>query len=81
MPSWVRELTLSAALQHGFALDTLISGDRRAKVVIARDQAVFEIKSLKPSLSWKRIALWFGRDHATIMASYARHARRAEEGA
>lgn len=56
------------AARHDITVTRLISHDRRREVVLARDQAIYEVADAFPWMSLPHLGRIFGgRDHTTIL--------------
>lgn len=74
MPKWARDLVFSIAEKHGVSPREIMVRNRYRKVVNARREAIYEVRSRK-SHSQNRIAAWFGQDHTTIAWAIVKYAK------
>lgn len=75
MPEWARRIIIEACDKHDvFAID-LASHSRRHRVVRARNEAIYLMKSGRKWLSCLQIANWFDRNHVAILYAISTHSR------
>lgn len=73
MPEWARLIIEEVADRHDVCPSAMAVDDRRQKVVRARSEAIYLIKSHRPMLSTPRIGGWFDKDHTSILHALASH--------
>jgi chromosomal replication initiation ATPase DnaA len=66
-PQSAKEIITQVALRYGFRYSEIIGPSRNKAVVIARHQAMVEVRKRKPDYSVPMIARAFNRDHTTIL--------------
>jgi chromosomal replication initiation ATPase DnaA len=67
------EIIYRTARKHRVSVADMRSASRRQAVVLARNEAAYEIRNQR-GLSFPQIAALFGRDHSTIFHGIHRHA-------
>jgi chromosomal replication initiation ATPase DnaA len=67
------EIIYRTARKHRVSVADIRSTSRRHVVVLARNEAAYEIRNQR-GLSFPQIAALFGRDHSTIFHGINRHA-------
>jgi len=72
MPEWVRQIVMDVAARHKIRPIDIIRRTRKQPIVRARQEAMYLVKEAKPVLSFQRIAIWFRRDHKTVMHAIAK---------
>lgn len=75
-PAWVADIVVETARGYGVSPAAVAGRARDQKSVIARNAAIYEVKSRKPILSCPQIARWFGRNHTGILFAIASHQER-----
>lgn len=73
VPMWVGKIVLETAAEHRVSPADMMGQSRYRRVVRARNEAFYRIKSTKPALSMPQIGRWFLRDHTSILHSIASH--------
>jgi len=76
MPEWVLGIVADVCDRHGVCPSDVAGSTRFRPLVQARSEAMYLVKSKKPSLSNSQIARWFGRDNTTALHSMARYQER-----
>lgn len=74
IPLWVREIIREVSAKHDISPGEMISDSRRRNVIVARNEAIYLVKSVKMALSSPVIGRWFGKDHTTILHCLSSHA-------
>lgn len=65
----IRSIIATVADEHGVSVQDILSVTRSQKIVLARQHAIHEVKTRRPSLSLPQIGRTFGRDHTTVLHS------------
>lgn len=77
IPTWAREIILDVADWHHVALREVLTGYRSKRAVIARDDAVYRLRTEGPRRpSTMQIGDWVGLDDSTVSVALARHSER-----
>lgn len=77
VPSHIKDLIVEICADAGASLADVISEMRFRDVRVVRNEIIYVIRSTYPRYSFPRIAVWFGKDHTSIMHAIACHARDA----
>ncbi|WP_332763979.1 helix-turn-helix domain-containing protein [Phenylobacterium sp.] len=73
----MRTIAFRVAEKHGLTLDDLRSPSRRRPLVVARQEAMHEIRQATTQ-SLPAIGRFFDRDHTTVIHALERHAARLQ---
>lgn len=73
----MRSIANRVAEKHGLTLDDLRSPSRRRPLVLARQEAIHEIRQATTQ-SLPAIGRFFDRDHTTVIHAIGRHAARLQ---
>jgi hypothetical protein len=73
-PEWIEALVMDVAEEHGVSPFDLMRNCQRIDVVRVRNRVLYEIRKLKPRMSYPRIGVIFGKDHTSIIHAIAKHA-------
>lgn len=77
----VRQIISLVAQSHGFTYHDIISKGRKYPIVVARQDAMRCVKTLKPFLSYPKIGKFFDRDHTTVLHACGRlKAKKTKDG-
>jgi hypothetical protein len=73
MPEWAMSILADVCDRHGVCPSDVAGHTRFRPLVQARNEAMYLVKSKKPSLTNSQIGRWFGRDNTTALHSMARY--------
>jgi hypothetical protein len=77
--SEAQKIMYEVAVKHGIRLEDLRSPIRIKRFVLARHEAMWEIKRQRPGLSLPQIGRLFGnRDHTTVLHAIRKHQERLD---
>jgi hypothetical protein len=75
-PEWALALIADVCDRYGVCPSDVAGNARYRPLVQARNEAMYLVKSKKPTLSNPQIGQWFGRDNTTVLHGIARYQER-----
>jgi len=77
--SETQRILYDVALKHGIRVSDICGQSRQKNFVLARHEAMWEIKKRRPSMSLPKMGKLFGdRDHSTVLHAIRKHQERLD---
>lgn len=77
MPAPMLEIVKKVAHERNISMMLMAGKSRKRVAVQARNEAMYLIKQVRPTLPMSRFAQWFDRDHTSAMHGIASHATKS----